>query len=65
MKTLEVGWITETPVKVDITRKSTDSKTSSAHGDCLPAVLPDNLIVITCSGGVLRHWPARDGNSVW
>jgi hypothetical protein len=65
MKNLEVNWINEPPVKVEVTRKTIDSTTPAAHGAGLPAVLPENLIVITCSGGVLRQWPARDGNSVW
>jgi hypothetical protein len=57
MKTLNVSWKTDEPVPIEIR-----ADPQKLPGNCDKQVIRPpsssrNLIVITCSGGVLRHWP--------
>lgn len=57
MKTLDVSWAAEETVAIDIAGSDATDVKEWHEPVADAAVAPGNLIVITCSGGVLRQWP--------
>jgi hypothetical protein len=58
MKTLDVSWKTDQRVAIEITSRETQQlQTKNAKQLVRVTAVSGNLIIITCSGGVLRHWP--------
>ena len=58
MKTLDVSWKTDQRVAIEITsREAQQLSAKNAKQVIRVPAASGNLIIITCSGGVLRHWP--------